>query len=57
MSHEKPKTLYGNAKVKDVFGHAIKSYEEWSDTSDCVKDTLTKRLIMPLHYKIGLCRE
>jgi hypothetical protein len=44
MSHEKPKTLYGNAKLKDGFGHTIKSYEDWSDTSDCVKDTLTKHL-------------
>jgi hypothetical protein len=44
MSHEKPKTLYGNAKLKDGFGSTIKSYEEWSDTADCVKDTLTKHL-------------
>jgi hypothetical protein len=44
MSHEKPKTLYGSAKLKDGFGSTIKSYEEWSDTADCVKDTLTKHL-------------
>jgi hypothetical protein len=43
MSHEKPKTLYGDAKLKDGFG-AIKSFEEWNDTADCIKDTLTKHL-------------
>jgi archaellum component FlaC len=43
MSHEKPKTLYGSAKLKDGFG-AIKSHAEWSDVADCVKDTLTTNL-------------
>eukprot|EP00978_Attheya_sp_CCMP212_P045087 scaffold333140_cov47-Attheya_sp.AAC.1 len=43
MSHEKPKTLYGDAKLKDGFG-AIKSFEEWNDMADCSKDTLTKHL-------------
>ena len=43
MSHEKPRTLYGSAKLKEGFG-AIKSHAEWSDVADCVKDILTTNL-------------
>jgi hypothetical protein len=43
MSHEKPRTLYGSAKLKEGFG-AIKSHAEWSDVADCIKDMLTTNL-------------
>jgi hypothetical protein len=43
MGHEKPKTLYGSATLKEGFG-AIKSHAEWSDAADSVKDLLTIQL-------------
>ena len=43
MSHDKPATLYGDATLKEGFG-AISSFEDWSETSDSIKDLLTRNL-------------
>jgi hypothetical protein len=66
MSHDKPGTLYGDATLKEGFG-AIRSFEEWSETSDSIKDLLTKNLetyiegvdgtLKGSHHGVGLAQD